>query len=816
MISSYFAFLTLVLFSCEPQESVERIGLLPTGGSNPFYTGNRPPLEPSPLYKLPLGAIRPEGWVRRQLELSAAGMAGHLGELSHFLDKEGNAWLDPQGQGHSPWEEAPYWLRGFTNLAYVLQDSSRIDEALLWLEAVMRTQRPDGYFGTVANYGGPEAANGAARIPDFWPNMIVMGALKAHYEATGDGRVISLLQRYFHWQNSIPDSLFLKSYWQHHRGGDNLASVIWLYNHTGDTFLPALAAKIHRNTADYVSGIPGWHNVNFAQAFREPAIWYQLSRDSSHLLATYRNIHTMDSLYGQVPGGMWCGDEDSHPGLTGPRQAIETCGMVEMMYSCEELLRITGDGRWADRCEEVAFNSLPAAMTSDFRALRYMTAPNMALSDEANKCPGIYNPGSMMSMDPRDHRCCQHNHGHGWPYYTQHLWMATADTGLALVLPTASSVTAWAGDSIKVNIRVETRYPFSGQMKLQVDPEKEGFFPLYLRIPKWCNAPELKVNSKEVELKGTEGAFLKISRKWQPGDEVIYTLPMEVEVQRWAENKNAATVRRGPLAYSLKIDEQYERIGGTDEWPAFKITAGSPWNYGLSGLSPGHVEVIEKNWPAGDQPWALAGSPIELRIKGRQIPNWTLDQYGLVDTLQASPVRSSSPEEALTLIPMGAARLRISAFPVIGDGEDAREWKPEAPRPLLKTSYYYQPGASGEGAHKWIEEITPSLSIPTFCWWPHKGTEEWVVQEFPDSRTVCEVAVFWFYSWAPEVDVPESWSVQYLDNGAWKPVEVIEQSELLKHDYNLTRFRPVKTAAIRAVVQLKEGKTAGIMGWGVK
>lgn len=805
--------LTLSILSCEERVSVERLGALPVGMANQFFAGNRSPLAPAPLYKLPLGAIRPEGWLREQLERSAAGMTGRLGELSDFLIKDGNAWLNSQGEGRSPWEEAPYWLRAYTNLAYVLRDSSMIGEAIFWLEAAMETQRANGYFGTAANYGGPEREG---RIPDFWPNMIVMGALKAHYEATGDERVIALLNRYFQWQNSIPDSLFLKSYWQHHRGGDNLASVLWLYNLTGDTSLFALARKIHRNTADYAGGIPGWHNVNFAQAFREPATYYQLTGDSAQLLATYRNINVMDSLYGQVPGGMWCGDEDSHPALTDPRQAIETCGMVEMMYSCEELLRITGDAGWADRCEAAAFNSLPASMTADYRALRYMTSPNMARSDGDNKCPGIYNPGSMMNMDPFNHRCCQHNHGHGWPYYAQHLWMGTADDGLAMVFPGACSVKAWVGDSIAVVIRVETLYPFSEKLKLIVNPSREGSFPIYLRIPEWCNNPLLEANGKAKAIAGGQGRYLKISGNWRKGDELLYTLPMEVSVRRWERNKNAASIQRGPLTYSLKIDEQYERNGGTDEWPAYDIIAASPWNYGLSNLDPGQITVIEKGWPADGQPWDAANSPVELRINGRQIPNWTLDQYGLTDTLQQSPVRSGAPEEELTLIPMGCARLRITAFPVIGEGDDAREWKPGVGRPQVKTSYYYQPEIAYGEAHKWIAEITPSLSIPTFCWWPHKGTEEWVEQQFPEPRTVRELAVFWFYSWAPEVDMPQSWSVQYLDNGAWKPVEVIEQDEMRKHDFNRTRFLPVETTAIRAIVRLKEGKTAGIMGWEVR
>ncbi|MCB9272776.1 MAG: glycoside hydrolase family 127 protein [Lewinellaceae bacterium] len=803
-----------LLFSCGQPIDVQRVAQLPTGRANDFYTGNRPPLTPNPLYKLPVGSIQPEGWARKQLELSASGMAGRLSELSRFLDKDGHAWLNPGGEGHSPWEELPYWLRGFTHLAYTLKDSVMIQEARYWIEAAMATQRANGYFGTVANYGGADVG----RIPDLWPNMIMMDVLRTHYEATGDERVIKLLSRYFQWQRTIPDSLFLKSYWQHHRGGENLASVYWLYNQTGDTSLLSLSEKIHRNTADYVSGIPDWHNVNFAQAFREPATYYQQSGDERHLQATYRDLEEMQNLYGQVPGGMWCGDEDSTPSLTGPRQAIETCGIVELMRSCEDMLEITGDTYWADRCEDAAFNSLPASMMPALDALRYMTAPNMAQSDRENKCPGIFNPGPMMSMDPFGHRCCQHNHAHGWPLYTQHFWMATADNGLALLMPGASTVTAQVGDNLLARIHVDSHYPFSETVKLTFEPEREGAFPIYLRIPSWCAEPRLELNGRPLGIKTGDGPYLRLERAWQAGDELTYTLPMAVELKQWAKNKNAVSVNRGPLTYSLEIREQYERFGGTDEWPAYNILPATPWNYGLSRPEATSFKLVERTWPDDGQPWTTEGSPVALQTFGQRIPNWGLDRYGLTDTLQTSPIRSEDPEESLSLIPMGCARLRISAFPVTVSSSAAQAWKPQEALKPVQVSYYFQGGDDDPGAApERIAAITPDLSIPTFCWWPHKGTREWVMEAFPEARRVDEVQVFWFYAWVDEVDMPESWKVQYRTAaGQWQDVKTLHQDELLRHDFNRTRFESVETTAIRVVVQLRPGKTSGLMGWQVR
>ena len=80
----------LPAFVCLVNADISTVKLPSTELKNDFYVGNRPPLLPSPLIKLPIGAIEPQGWVRRQLELQADGFHGHLLEISNFLKKEKN------------------------------------------------------------------------------------------------------------------------------------------------------------------------------------------------------------------------------------------------------------------------------------------------------------------------------------------------------------------------------------------------------------------------------------------------------------------------------------------------------------------------------------------------------------------------------------------------------------------------------------------------------------------------------------------------------------------------------------------------------
>lgn len=638
---------------------------------NPNYANNRSPLQPSHFLKLPVGSIKPEGWLRKYLELQRDGLTGHLNEISAWLEKENNAWLT-NGGDHG-WEEVPYWLKGYGNLAYILGDENMINEAKTWIEAAINSQRPDGSFGPI-NMKGDK--------PELWAQMIMLWCLQSYYEYTNDSRVLTLMTNFFKWELSLPDDKFLEDYWENSRGGDNLLSVYWLYNKTGESFLLELAEKIHRNTADWTrpSTLPNWHNVNVAQCFREPATYYMLDKDSALLAASYNVHHLIRRTFGQVPGGMFGSDENCRMGYIDPRQGVETCGMVEQMASDEIMLRMTGDPFWAEHCEDVAFNTYPAATMPDFKALRYITCPNHVISDSKNHHPGIDNSGPFLAMNPFSSRCCQHNHAQGWPYYTEHLVLATPDNGAALALYASCKATMKVGDGQQIAIHEETNYPFDEVIRLSVQTDKEVEFPLYLRIPTWANQAQIHINGQKVTTPVTSGQYACIRRTWKNDDKVELTLPMQLSLRTWQVNKNSVSVNYGPLTMSLKIQEKYvksdsketaigdsqwQKDADASQWPTYEIYPDSPWNYSLilnKDNALKDFKVIKKQWPADNFPFTQESVPLEIKTVGRQIPSWKVDQYGLCHELPEADAPKREKEE-ITLIPMGAARLRISAFP---------------------------------------------------------------------------------------------------------------------------------------------------------
>jgi len=662
-----FAAIVLAAASCaksrRPGAALSFVAAPPAAAPNAHYASNRAPLAVSPLVKLPIGAVAPEGWLLGQLRLMRDGFTGRLAEISRFLGED-SGWVTLKGQG---WEELPYWLKGYGDLGYLLDDPDLEREAERWLGRAFASQQADGYFGPADN----KAAG------DLWPNMVMLAAMRSFYEATGDRRVLPFMGAYFRYESGIAEADLLPGSWQKLRGGENLESVYWLYNRTGGSFLLDLGRRLFARTADWTSPIltperdANWvessfyHGVNIAMGFRYPAVFWQQSGDAALLDAVERNYRQVMDAYGRQPGGMFGADENIRPGKSGPRQGAETCSMVEFMAGFESLLGVTGDPVWADRCEEVAFNSLPAAMTPDLKALHYLTAPNLISCDSSGD-HDFQNTGTLVSYDPWSYRCCQHNVAFGWPYFTEHLWMATADNGLAAVLYAPSTVRAKVADGVAVRIVEETGYPFEERIDFAVAMERPATFPLYLRIPGWASGGRILVNGTEVGKDLSAGRFAVLHRPWRDGDRVRLEFDAPIRVEAWSPGGAGVSVRRGPLWYSLKIGEEWRRCGGTEEWPAWEILPTTPWNYGLAAdlSAPGEpIRILSRREP-GDQPFSPDAAPLVLTARARKIPGWTAEGR-MAGPLPSSPAEGSGPVEDVLLIPMGCARLRISVFPTV-------------------------------------------------------------------------------------------------------------------------------------------------------
>jgi hypothetical protein len=353
-------------------------------------------------------------------------------------------------------------------------------------------------------------------------------------------------------------------------------------------------------------------------------------------------------------------------------------------------------------------------------------------------------------------------------------------------------------------------------------------FPLYLRVPGWCDSARVSVNGRQIQASLAPDKYVRIQREWNDGDAVVLTLPMKIAVQRWTANHDSASINYGPLTFSLKIGERYDRFDSAKTaigdsawqktadpslWPSFEIHPTTPWNYGLV-LNDAHPEdsftILYVSWPKDDFPFTPDSAPIELAAKARQIPQWTMDRHGLCGVLQDSPAASDLPTERVTLIPMGAARLRISAFPVIGSGADAHEWT--APTLVASASHEH------DSLDALSDNIIPSSSrdetIPRFTWWDHKGSTEWVEYNYGSAKQLSTTSVYWFDDTGKgECRVPQSWRVLYKDGDEWKPAAASSDYGIRSDTWNNVSFAPVTTTAVRVEVQLQPHFSGGILEW---
>lgn len=646
------------------------------------YPNNRYPLERKPYMELPLGSIKAKGWLWEMLDRQRKGATGQMDKLYPEVMGDRNGWLGGDGD---QWERGPYWIDGLLPLAWLLDDKNLKEKVQPWIEWTLKSQREDGYFGPARDYDyepGLQRDNSA----DWWPRMVMLKIMQQYYSATGDKRVIDFMGRYFKYQLAeLPSKPLGKwTFWAEFRACDNLQAVYWLYNITGERYLLELADIIHRQGFDFthmfletddLSRMGSIHCVNLAQGLKEPVIYYQHHNEQRYLDAVKKGLEDLRRFNGQ-PQGMFGGDELLHG--NGHTQGSELCSAVELMFSLEKMMEITGDLSFTDHLERVAFNALPTQVTDDFMDKQYFQQPNqvMATRHYHNFYVNHDHSGTDIVFGSRTgYPCCFSNMHQGWPKFVQSLWYATPDNGLAALAYSPSEVTAKVGSGKTVTITETTAYPMDSLITFTIGmpgKKEEARFPLHLRMPGWCDGAVIKVNGEQHPA-AKAGETAVIDRTWKHGDKVELAFPMEVKTSQWFEN--AVAIERGPLVYALKMEEKWEKktLDG-DERKQFgesywQVTSPSKWNYGLVAgelnKRKNNLRVtVDAEKLKSNYFWNVDSAPVEIKVKAKEIPSWGLYNES-AGQLPYAYNSVQTPMEEITLIPYGCTTLRVSEFPLV-------------------------------------------------------------------------------------------------------------------------------------------------------
>jgi len=649
---------TVSRFSAELQGSTQ------IANSTAVPVKNRTPLTGNAFYLLPLGSILPSGWLRKQLLVQAHGLGGHLDETWPDVGPN-SGWLGGTGES---WERGPYFLDGLVPLAYLLDDARLKAKAQKYLDWTLDHAESNGMIGPKSN-------------DDWWPRMVMLKALTQYQEATTDPRVIPVLSKYFAYQRETLRSRPLRD-WGRYRWHDEALSIIWLYNRTGDSGLLDLFKILQSQGFDWQAEFANFkyteritpefiklasnspltdrgmqtHGVNIAMAVKMSPVRSLLTGSEADRRAALQMLEVLYRYHG-LPNGIFSADE--HLAGLNPSQGTELCTVVETMFSLEHSLAIMGDPILGDRLETLAFNAHPGAFTDDMWAHQYNQQPNQIVVSLQKEPWTTDGPESnLYGLDP-NFGCCAANFHQGWPKFASSLFMLSSDDGLVAA--------AYAPCEVRTSIRntsihviEETEYPFRGTIRLTISPASPLAFPLLLRIPAWAENASIKVNGKPTDAV-KPASFAHIERTWRSGDVVDVQFPL---IPRASQGYHGSlTFERGPLIFSYGIGEDWLKLrnrGMTADWQVYPTT---PWNYAVDvnrdDISHS-VSVVESK--VDENPFTRSGAPVKLQVKARQVPSW-LGENNVANPVPQSPVKSSEPEEQITLIPYAAAKLRITAFP---------------------------------------------------------------------------------------------------------------------------------------------------------
>ena len=598
--------------------------------------------------------ILPEGWLKRQLEIEAKGLAGNLDKV--WPDVRDSAWIGGNREG---WERVPYWLDGFIPLAWLLRDEDLMDRARRYIYAIVQRQQEDGWICPCGEEERPRY--------DLWAVLLIGKVLAQYAEFTGDDHVETALYRTMkNLYELLSEGKVHLFDWGKFRWFEGLIPLLHLMKKNTEGWMMELGRLLEQQGADYPSFRKLWkrplnqwkyetHIVNMAMMLKYDALCAEALGEP--LKGRAEELWQFLTEYNGTAAGTLTGDE-CLSGL-GNQQGTELCAVVELMYSFEWLYTITGDGIWADRLEKAAFNALPATFTDDMWAHQYDQMVNQV---SCTAFPGksfFRTNGSeshLFGLEP-NYGCCTANMGQGWPKLALRAVQRTQEGLVCVHLLPCSVKTEISGRPVCV--RIKSEYPFRMQAEITVEAENADI-EIKIRIPAW--ARQVKLNGEGAQIRN---GCITIRKCWNGSETMRVSFS---DIPRLAERpKGMKAAEYGPLVFSLPIETKYhckeytkdgvERKAPYCDWELEPL---SGWRYGFTGSS-----FSVENQKVDDIPFSSENPPVILWTALAPVEWEWADGYDTVPAVTPVSRKAVAPAQELRLIPYGCAKLRMTELPMI-------------------------------------------------------------------------------------------------------------------------------------------------------
>ena len=597
--------------------------------------------------------LRPSGWLRRQLEIQATGLCGNLDKV--WPDVRDSAWIGGSAEG---WERVPYWLDGFLPLAYLLDDAGMIARAQKYVDAILAHQREDGWICPCEE----------DKIPhyDNWAVQLIAKVLVVYYDCSGDERAPLAVYRIMKNYHTLLSCGKIKLFdWGKMRWFEAFVTLNFLWDRYGEAWIRDLARILREQGTDYRTLVAHWqepknewthftHVVNLAMMLKYEAISYELLGEE-YTDAAERLLEELTAHHG-TPFALFTGDE-CLSGLS-PIQGTELCAVCEGMYAYEWLYAKTGDKKWAERLELLAFNALPATLSDDMWAHQYVQMSNQIAATRQSPRP-IFRTNNgeanLFGLEP-NFGCCTANFAQGWPKLALSTFLYREDTVLS-ALPCPATLT-----TKDYSISLETEYPFSLTLHYRIRASAPFLFKI--RVPSF--AQNLRLNGAPHEKTDT------LTFAIAANEEREITLAFDCAPTLVARPNELFCAQSGSLLFSLPIAYEkraweYEKDGVLRKFPYcdYEYLPRSPWAYAF-----GSPSLTRREGAVGEIPFDSQNPPVFLEADMVPIAWGYEEGFGDVCAKRPQDTTPLSAAEKIRLVPYGCAKLRMTEMPLIKLSEE--------------------------------------------------------------------------------------------------------------------------------------------------
>ena len=465
----------------------------------------------------------------------------------------------------------------------------------------------------------------------------------------------------------------------------------------------------------------------------------------------------------------------------------ETCANIANVFWNYRMFLLHGDAKYMDVLERSLYNGVLSGLGLSGDRFFY---PNVL------KSKGQHERSAWFGC-----ACCPSNLCRFIPSVPGYIY-AVKDNDLFVNLFVQSEAAVEVGGR-KVTVKQMTDYPWSGQVKLEVNPEKRGRFNLMVRIPGWTGSqtvpsdlyhyidPEntpvtITINGKSVSYK-SENGFAVLGRSWKAGDQVEISMPMDIRRVQANDKVEAdlgqVALQRGPLMYTFEwADQSGQKVLDLmlAEEPSLSYSFDANLLKGV-GMITGKGYSLKSN---------LDGSVEKTPVDLKAIPYYSWANRGRGEMTVWIPVdaKYATPLPAPTI----ASLATVTASKCSGSPETVHDQQ--------------CPSKSSSSEFGYIH------------WWPKNSSNEWVQYDFASPTKVSSVEVFWFDDEDINAGcrVPKSWKLMYKKGNSWVEVKAKGAYGTKKDQYNILEFEPVTTTGLRLDIRQPDQFSTGVQEWIVK